>query len=167
MFKESEDGGAPPYVHDIETAKTQGDVKLLNTESLEYFQQKQGNGEDVQILEITQEELFQADPVPEKIFTEKELEANRQEAGLSIKDIRKKREKNAKSKRDDGNGETAIFELLAGNPYSEGQLEEIRSCIADGIPYGAVVEIADIRNTAGQMKRLREGYGKKVGDMQE
>lgn len=167
LFKESEDGGAPPYVHDIETAKTQGDVKLLNTESLEYFQQKQGNGEDVQILEITQEELFQADPVPEKIFTEKELEANRQEAGLSIKDIRKKREKNAKSKRDDGNGETAIFELLAGNPYSEGQLEEIRSCIADGIPYGAVVEIADIRNTAGQMKRLREGYGKKVGDMQE
>ena len=167
LFKESEDGGAPPYVHDIETAKTQGDVKLLNTESLEYFQQKQGNGEDVQILEITQEELFQADPVPEKIFTEKELEANRQEAGLSIKDIRKKREKNAKRKRDDGNGETAIFELLAGNPYSEGQLEEIRSCIADGIPYGAVVEIADIRNTAGQMKRLREGYGKKVGDMQE
>ena len=167
LFKESEDGGAPPYVHDIETAKTQGDVKLLNTESLEYFQQKQGNGEDVQILEITQEELFQADPVPEKIFTEKELEANRQEAGLSIKDIRKKRETNAKSKRDDGNGETAIFELLAGNPYSEGQLEEIRSCIADGIPYGAVVEIADIRNTAGQMKRLREGYGKKVGDMQE
>lgn len=167
LFKESEDGGAPPYIHDIESGKKQEDVKLLNTESLEYYQQKQGNGEAVQILEITQEELFQADPVPEKIFTEKELEANRQEAGLSIRDIRKKREKNSKRKKDEGSGEAAVFELLAENPYSEGQLEEIRSCIADGIPYENIVEIADIGNTAEQMKRLREEYGKKVGDMQE
>lgn len=166
LFIESEDGGAPPYIHNIETARMQENVKLLNAESLEYFEQKKKDGEAVQILDISQEELFQADPIPEKIFTEKELEENRKEAGLSIKEVRKKRKKSTKRKKDDGNSEAAIFELLACNPYSEGQLEEIRSCIACGIPYKEIVEIADIRNTVEQMKKRREEYEKKAAGTQ-
>ncbi len=166
LFRESEDGGATPYIHDIEAAKKQEDVKLLNVESLEYFEEKQKMGEAVQILEVSPEELFQGNPIPEKIFTEKELETNRKEAGLSIKDVREKRRKAAKRKKTDGDGETAVFELLAENPYSQGQLEEIRSCIAEGIPYETIVEIADIRNTAEQMKQLRERHSKKAEDLQ-
>ena len=71
-----------------------------------------------------------------------------------------------KKKQETGDGGAELFELLAGNPYSEGQLEEIRSCIACGIPYETVVDIADIRNTAEQMKKLREGYQNNKTDTQ-
>lgn len=164
LFKESEDGGAPPYIHHIEAAGKQEDVKLLNKESLEYFEKRQKDGEPVQILNVTQEEVFSADPIPGKIFTEKELEENRKEAGLPIREVRKKRTE--KKKQETGDGGAELFELLAGNPYSEGQLEEIRSCIACGIPYETVVDIADIRNTAEQMKKLREGYQNNKTDTQ-
>ena len=78
------------------------------------------------------------------------MEKNRKEASHAVKEDRKK-------KADTGQ----MFEMLTANPYSEGQLEEIRACIAVGIPYGDITAIADIRNTAEQMRKLRENYIKK------
>ena len=56
--------------------------------------------------------------------------------------------------------EEALFELLSRNPYSPDQLEEIRMAIGAGIPYKDVLALADIRNTAGQMKELRHKFTK-------
>lgn len=150
LFPESEDGGAPPYVHEAKVAGAQENVKLLNPESLQYYERKQQNGEPVRILEVTREEVFTSNPAPKKIFAERELEKNRKEASHAVKEDRKK-------KADTGQ----MFEMLTANPYSEGQLEEIRACIAVGIPYGDITAIADIRNTAEQMRKLRENYIKK------
>lgn len=169
LFKESEDGGAPPYVHDINLAHVSENVKLLNEESLKFYERKKQNGEPIHILELSVEELLAAETVPEKIFTEEELEANRKEAGMpageagkSRQDKQKKEETGGvseKGRNNNGNSrqpeEEALFELLAKNPYSDGQLEEIRLAVGSGISYRDVLAIADIKNTAEQMKQLR------------
>ena len=90
LFKETEDGGAPPYIHDVSMAQRQENVKFLSEESLKYYEKKKQNGEPVHILELSADELFAANPIPEKIFTDQELEENRKEAGESIKEVRKK-----------------------------------------------------------------------------
>lgn len=77
LFKESEDGGAPPYVHHIEETRKTGNVQLLNEVSLEFYKRKKENGEPVHILELSADELFAANPIPEKIFSKSELEENR------------------------------------------------------------------------------------------
>lgn len=178
LFKESEDGGAPPYVHDISMARVSENVKLLNEESLKFYEKKKQNGEPVHILELSAEELLAAEPIPEKIFTEEELEANREEAEQIVKeagknrpDIRKKEESGgnaAKSSNNKNNNvqqeEEALFGLLAGNPYSDEQLEEIRIAIGSGIPYKDILSIADIQNTAEQMKKLRLQFTKDTGN---
>lgn len=177
LFKESEDGGAPPYIHDISMAQMSENVKLLSEESLKFYEKKKQNGEPVHILELSVEELLAADPIPEKIFTEEELEANRKEAGQSVKEVRKKRPDNRqKESGGDNSGknssnnmnsrqpeEEALFELLAKNPYSDEQLEEIRIAIGSGISYKDVLVIADIKNTAEQMKKLRLKFTKDTG----
>ena len=178
LFKESEDGGAPPYIHDISMAHVSENVKLLNEESLKFYEKKKQNGEPVHILEISVEELLAADTIPEKIFTEGELEANRKEAGQSVKGIRKSHPDIRKKEESGGNAaksssssinsrqpeEEALFELLAKNPYSDEQLEEIRIAIGSGIPYKEVLIIADIQNTAEQMKKLRLSFTKDTGN---
>ena len=65
-------------------------MKFLSEESLKYYEKKKQNGEPVHILELSADELFAANPIPEKIFTDQELEENRKEAGESIKEVRKK-----------------------------------------------------------------------------
>lgn len=169
LFKETEDGGAPPYVHQIEE-KTEN-VRLLNEESFAFYKRKKDNGEPVHIVELSAEELFAANPVPEKIFTEKELEENRKAIRPHVKEVMNKTEEPSK-KRSSGNTagrggkavrtpeEEALFELLSRNPYSPEQLEEIRMAIGAGIPYKDVLVLADIHNTAGQMKELRQKFTK-------
>lgn len=170
LFKESEDGGAPPYIHNVEKQKEEN-VKLLNKESLEFYERKKENGEPVNILEISVDELFAANPIPEKIFTESELEENRKNMGMYAKGVRKKPSNNPQKiiNKDtagkDGatagmTGEEAVFELLSENPYSTGQLEEIRMAIGAGMPYEDIIKIADIKNSAEQMKELRLKYTK-------
>lgn len=153
LFQESEDGGAPPYVHEVKAEGVQENVKLLNQESLQYYKKKQQGGELVRILDVTQEEVFTSGPAPKKIFADKELEENRKEAGHPVKRGRHRKE-------DAG----MIFEMLTANPYSEGQLEEIWACIASGIPYAEIVKIAELQNTAEQMREFRENYIKKLED---
>ena len=128
LFCESEDGGAPPYVHDVGMVQKE-DVRLLSEESFAFFKRKKENGEPVHILEISDNELFAENTVPQKIFSEEELEKNRRE--------------------------DAVFELLTKNTYSTEQLEEIRIAVGAGIRYEDILIIADIKNTAEQMKELR------------
>lgn len=56
--------------------------------------------------------------------------------------------------------EEALFKLLAANPYSDEQLEEIRIAIGSGIAYKDIIRIADIGNTAERMKELRLEFTK-------
>lgn len=162
LFKESEDGGAPPYVHDIKEAQKRDTVRFLSADSLQYFKKKKQDGEPVHILELSLEEVFASSPIPEKIFEEEELEENRKEAGRSIKEIRKDRQDH--SEKEGGAAsqqeEAELFDLLSKNPYSDAQLEEIRAAVSDGIPYKDILVIADIRNTSDQMQELRMKYTK-------
>lgn len=162
LFKESEDGGAPPYVHDIKEAQKRDMVRFLSADSLQYFKKKKQDGEPVHILELSLEEVFASSPIPEKIFKEEELEANRKEAGRSIKEIRKNHQDHSEKEggADSQQEEAELFDLLSKNPYSDAQLEVIRAAVSDGIPYKDILVIADIRNTSDQMQELRMRYAK-------
>ena len=164
LFKESEDGGAPPYVHDIKEAQKRDTVRFLSVDSLQYFKKKKQEGEPVHILELSLEEVFASSPIPEKIFEKEELEENRKEAGRSIQEIRKDSQDHSEKEGGTASqqGEAELFDLLAKNPYSDAQLEEIRAAISDGIPYKDILVIADIRNTSDQMQELRMRYTKDV-----
>ncbi|NDO28210.1 hypothetical protein I5Q83_34610 [Enterocloster clostridioformis] len=87
LFKETEDGGAVPYVHDIKEVRKQS-VRILSAQSLAYYQKKKEQGEDIQIVELSLDEVFSYQPIPKKIFTEEELEANRQAEKKSVKEVR-------------------------------------------------------------------------------
>lgn len=171
LFKETEDGGAPPYVHRIEDTQNTENVKLLNEESLAFYKRKKENGEPVHILELSADELFAANPIPEKIFSKNELEENRKASRPHVKEVMERTEDNSQKRSNEnttGRGgkavrmpeEEALFELLSKNPYSPDQLEEIRQAIGAGIPYKNVLVIADIHNTAEQMKELRQKFTK-------
>ena len=171
LFKETEDGGAPPYVHRIEDTQNTENVKLLNEESLAFYKRKKENGEPVHILELSADELFAANPIPEKIFSKNELEENRKASRPHVKEVMERTEDNSQKRSNEnttGRGgkavrmpeEEALFELLSKNPYSPDQLEEIRQAIGAGIPYKNVLAIADIHNTAEQMKELRQKFTK-------
>ncbi len=56
-FSETEDGGAAPYIHDRMAAQKQA-VQILSEESLDYYKKKKGTGEDVQIVELSFDEIF-------------------------------------------------------------------------------------------------------------
>lgn len=74
-FSETEDGGAAPYIHDRMAAKKQA-VQILSEESLDYYKKKKEQGEDVQIVELSFDEVFSYEPIPKKIFSEEELKEN-------------------------------------------------------------------------------------------
>ena len=66
-FSETEDGGAAPYIHDRMAAQKQA-VQILSEESLDYYKKKKEQGEDVQIVELSFDEIFSYEPIPKKIF---------------------------------------------------------------------------------------------------
>lgn len=74
-FSETEDGGAAPYIHDRMAAQKQA-VQILSEESLDYYKKKKEQGEDVQIVELSFDEIFSYEPIPKKIFSEEELKEN-------------------------------------------------------------------------------------------
>lgn len=163
LFKESEDGGADPYIHDIKEAQRQDTVKLLNEGSLQFFEKKKQNGEPVQILELSIEDVFASSPVPEKIFTDEELRENRKAVGKSIKEVRKKsQEIYSMEQSDTMKEEAALFEHLSKHPFSEAQLEEISAAIRSGIAYKDILTIADVAYSAEKMKELRLKHTKET-----
>lgn len=56
-FSETEDGGGAPYIHDRMAAQKQA-VQILSEESLDYYKKKKEQGEDVQIVELSFDEIF-------------------------------------------------------------------------------------------------------------
>ena len=76
LFKETFDGGAPPYHHTpIREKSTVPACELLNRQSFEYYERQRDQGLNVQIDEITLDELLslQEPDMPAKIFSEDEF----------------------------------------------------------------------------------------------
>lgn len=161
FFGETEDGGAKPYVHDIEAAKKEEKLRFLTDESLKYYEDKAKKDESVHILELTMDEVFAYNPVPKKIFSDEELEENRRTVKRSVKEVVRKKEKvSEKEKKSVQMEEEKLSELLKMHPYTEAQLEEIITAVESNIPYEKILLFADIHNTADKMKELRLKYTK-------
>lgn len=158
LFSETEDGGATPYVHDIMEAQKSGAMKVLSEASLQYYQRQKENGEAVNILELSMDEVFTYEPIPKQIFSEEELEENRKTIPRSVKEVRHKAEDSAGDKKP--TKEEQLSELLHRQPYDEKQLEEICLAVGSGMKYEDILTLADIHNTAKKMRELRLKYTK-------
>ncbi len=160
LFPETEDGGGKPYLHNIEDAGKEGKLRFLSEESLKYYENKEKNGEPVNFLELSLDEVFSYSPIPKKIFSDEELENNRK-AGRTVKEVMRKRQKSPeKAGNPAKTDEERLSELLSENPYTQGQLEEIFSAVESGMDYRRIISLADIKNSADKMKELRELYFK-------
>ena len=157
LFKETEDGGAVPYVHDIKEVRKQS-VKILSAQSLAYYQKKKEQGEDIQIVELSLDEIFSYQPIPKKIFTEEELEVNRQAEKKSVKEVRPPKTAEKRAETD----EEKLSALLESHTYGQEQLGEIMLAIGSGIPYDKILQMADSHNSAEQMKTLRKKFTKET-----
>lgn len=162
LFGETEDGGAPPYIHDIREAQKADSFKILNEESLKYYQRQMENGEAVKILELSMDEVFTYKPVPKQIFSEEELEENRKAIPRTVKEVRHKTEE--REEKEAKTTEEQLSELLSQQPYDEKQLEEICLAVGSGMKYEDILKLADIRNTAQRMKELRLKHTKEKNE---
>lgn len=158
LFKETEDGGAPPYEHDVTEAQKENGFQILGEASIAYYQKKKEQGENVNILELSLDEMLSYQPVPEKIFQEEELEANRQAAEQKGKEVRQIKEKGEKKKPQ--TDEDKLSEMLKLQPYTQEQLAEIMICVSVGMAYDKILQLADIKNSAESMRVMREKFTK-------
>lgn len=154
-FSETEDGGAAPYIHDRMAAQKQA-VQILSEESLDYYKKKKEQGEDVQIVELSFDEIFSYEPIPKKIFSEEELKENQKKR--TVEEVRppKKTEKPVQTE------EEKLSELLESHVYNEEQLGEIMLAIGAGISYDKILQMADTKNSAEKMKEIRKKFTKET-----
>ena len=149
LFKETFDGGAPPYHHTpIREKSTVPTCELLNRQSFEYYERQRNQGLNVQIDEITLDELLslQEPDMPAKIFSEDELKKNRKIT--EIENI---------EKQDLGQiTEEQFNEMLINNDYTLEQLEEIRLGLVGGLSYQDILTYFKSDKSAGQMREIRE-----------
>ena len=154
-FSETEDGGAAPYIHDRMAARKQS-VQILSEESLAYYKKKKEQGEDVQIIELAFDEVFSYEPVPKKIFSEEELKENRKKR--NVEEVMPPKETGNPAQTD----EEKLSKLLESHVHNEEQLGEIMLAIGSGIPYDKILQMADVKHSAGKMKEIRKKYTKET-----
>lgn len=105
--------------------------------------------------------MFSYEPIPKKIFTDEELEENRKAVRRTVKEVvRKKAKSSVKEEKSVRADEERLSELLAKNPYTEEQLEEISLAIKSGMEYSSILAFADLKNSADKMREMRESYQK-------
>ena len=161
LFAETEDGGGEAYVHDIKDAQRGEKIRFLSEDSLRYYENKEKSGESVHFLELSLDEVFSYEPIPKKIFTDEELEENRKAVRRTVKEVvRKKAKSPVKEEKSVRADEERLSELLAKNPYTEEQLEEILLAIKSGMEYSSILAFADLKNPADKMREMRESYQK-------
>jgi len=157
VFEESGDGSGEIYVH--QTDEPESKVRLLGEKSLAYYAKKKQEGDPVEILEVSMDEIFRLNPIPEKIYTEKEIEENRAEGGRAGKEVRTqnviRKETKGNAGKQTSDDEQKLMEMLRSYTYSESQLEEIHAGVAGGLPYHQILGYADIAYSAEKMKQLR------------
>ena len=84
LFKESEDGGALPYIHDIKEGQREKKIKPVGKKSWDYYNKCKKNGDAVFTAEVSLEELLDLEKeMPEQLFSEKELKNNRSQLRTS------------------------------------------------------------------------------------
>lgn len=131
-------------------------VQILSEESLDYYKKKKEQGEDVQIVELSFDEIFSYEPIPKKIFSEEELKENQKKR--TVEEVRppKKTEKPVQTE------EEKLSELLESHVYNEEQLGEIMLAIGAGISYDKILQMADTKNSAEKMKEIRKKFTKET-----
>jgi len=157
IFEESGDGSGEIYVHQKDELESK--VRLLGEKSLAYYAKKKQEGDLVEILEVSMDEIFRLNPIPEKIYTEEEIEENRAEGGRAGKEVRTqnviRKEPKGNAGKQTSDDEQKMMEMLRSYTYSESQLEEIHAGVAGGLPYHQILGYADIAYSAEKMKQLR------------
>lgn len=151
LFKESEDGGALPYIHDIREGKRK--IKPVGRKSWDYYNKCKKNGDAVFTAEVSLEELLDLEEeMPEKLFSEKELKNNRSQLKASNAQP-KMPEKEVFS---ETGKEELLWKKLQKEDFTTDQLEQVRLGLQDGLKISQVLEYLYPEWSAEQMAEKRK-----------
>lgn len=154
LFKESEDGGALPYIHDIKEGQKEKKLKPVGRKSWDYYNKCKKNGDAVFTAEVSLEDLLDLEEeMPEKLFSEKELEKNRSQLRTS----------NTQSKMQEQEvfsetvKEELLWKKLQKEDFTTDQLEQVRLGLQDGLNIDQVLEYLYSEWSAEKMAEKRKG----------
>ncbi len=156
LFKESEDGGALPYIHDITEEQKENKIKVVGKKSWNYYNQCKKNGQSVFVADVRLEDLLELEEkIPEKVFLEKELEKNRSQ--LESSDSMAKVEQEPKPEDFlETESEELLWKMLQKEEFSMDQLEQVRLGLHDGLSIGQVLTYLRPEWSAGKMAEKRK-----------
>lgn len=153
LFKESEDGGALPYIHDIKEEQREKKLKPVGRKSWDYYNKCRKNGEAVFTAEVSLEELLDLEEeVPEQLFSEKELKNNRSQLSTSNPQP-KKQEQEIFS---ETGKEELLWKKLQKEDFTTDQLEQVRLGLQDGLKIAQVLEYLYPEWSAEKMAEKRK-----------
>lgn len=156
LFKESEDGGALPYIHDITDEQKENKIKVVGKKSWNYYNQCKKNGQSVFVADVRLEDLLELEEkLPEKVFLEKELKKNRSQ--LESSDSMAKVEQGPKPEDFlETEPEELLWKMLQKEEFSMDQLEQVRLGLHDGLSIGQVLTYLRPEWSAGKMAEKRK-----------
>ena len=136
LFKESEDGGALPYIHDIEEMQRENKIKAVGKKSWDYYNKCKKNGDAVFVAEVQLEDLLDLEEgMPEKLFSEKELEKNRSQLRTSNGE---RKMQDSKEVTETGK-EELLWKKLQKEDFTPEQLEQVRLGLQEGLDIAQIL----------------------------
>ena len=153
LFKESEDGGALPYIHDIEEMQRENKIKAVGKKSWDYYNKCKKNGDAVFVAEVQLEDLLDLEEgMPEKLFSEKELEKNRSQLRTSNGE---RKMQDSKEVTETGK-EELLWKKLQKEDFTPEQLEQVRLGLQEGLDIAQILTYLQHEWSAEEMAEKRK-----------
>lgn len=153
LFKESEDGGALPYIHDIEEMQRENKIKAVGKKSWDYYNKCKKNGDAVFVAEVQLEDLLDLEEgMPEKLFSEKELEKNRSQLRTSNGE---RKMQDSKEVTETGK-EELLWKKLQKEDFTPEQLEQVRLGLQEGLDIVQILTYLQHEWSAEEMAEKRK-----------
>lgn len=153
LFKESEDGGALPYIHDIEEMQQENKIKAVGKKSWDYYNKCKKNGDAVFVAEVQLEDLLDLEEgMPEKLFSEKELEKNRSQLRASNGE---RKMQDSKEVTETGK-EELLWKKLEKEDFTPEQLEQVRLGLQEGLDIAQILTYLQHEWSAEEMAEKRK-----------
>lgn len=153
LFKESEDGGALPYIHDIEEMQQENKIKAVGKKSWDYYNKCKKNGDAVFVAEVQLEDLLDLEEgMPEKLFSEKELEKNRSQLRASNGE---RKMQDSKEVTETGK-EELLWKKLQKEDFTPEQLEQVRLGLQEGLDIAQILTYLQHEWSAEEMAEKRK-----------
>ena len=142
-----------PYIHDIEEMQQENKIKAVGKKSWDYYNKCKKNGDAVFVAEVQLEDLLDLEEgMPEKLFSEKELEKNRSQLRASNGE---RKMQDSKEVTETGK-EELLWKKLQKEDFTPEQLEQVRLGLQEGLDIAQILTYLQHEWSAEEMAEKRK-----------